>query len=67
MARNKPRKTVKTVSVLLEPELLERLDALAEERSRSRTAQLRVMLLRELKRLSRTSSQAPQTENAPAA
>jgi predicted transcriptional regulator len=47
MARNTSRKSV---SVLLEPELVEKLDALAEKRSRSRTAQLRWMLLRELKR-----------------
>jgi len=47
MPRNKSRKTV---HLELETDLLEEVDALAEQQERTRVAQIRWMMLRELER-----------------
>jgi len=64
MARNTSRKTL---YLRLEAELLDKVDALAAEGDRSRTAQVRRMLLRELKRLTRTPETPSPAEGASAA
>lgn len=48
MLRNKPRTTV---TINLDPDLLAKVDALAEREVRSRTAQIRWMMLRVLREL----------------
>lgn len=72
MARNKSRKTLRAVGLQLETELIDKVDALAEQQTRSRAGQIRWMVQRVLREFdakleAKTTTPEPSdSEHAPA-
>lgn len=59
MSRNKPRKTTVSIGLQVEPETLDKLDALAEQQTRSRANLLLWMVQRVLREFDAKASPTP--------